>query len=215
MIMATEKQRAEIDNHTMKFIVGIIAISLAYLTEKFAAKPLASISASYWDEGLWSGNIFVGFLFSISAFLLSYNGNDKWEKWMSKVAALAAICVAMFPCGCDNHPQIIPMVHYIAAAVMFSILAVFCYFFFLRAWKKTWAQARTRAALYGACGIAIILAMASMVVNHLMDDALSNSFPQFTFYAEATGLVAFGIAWLTASRILPYLTRSDEKLSIL
>ncbi|HMQ97359.1 MAG TPA: hypothetical protein PKC42_04665, partial [Candidatus Nanoperiomorbaceae bacterium] len=133
--MATEKQRAEIDNHTMKFIVGIIAISLAYLTEKFAAKPLASISASYWDEGLWSGNIFVGFLFAISAFLLSYNGNDKWEKWMSKVAALAAICVAMFPCGCDNHPQIIPMVHYIAAAVMFSILAVFCYFFFLRAWK--------------------------------------------------------------------------------
>ena len=107
------------------------------------------------------------------------------------------------------------MVHYIAAAVMFSILAVFCYFFFLRAWKKNWAQARTRAVLYGACGIAIILAMMSMVVDHLMDDALSNSFPQFTFYAEATGLVAFGIAWLTASRILPYLTRNDEKLSIL
>ncbi|WP_169249065.1 hypothetical protein [Candidatus Competibacter phosphatis] len=36
--MATEKQRAEIDNHTMKFIVGIIAISLAYLTEKIRSK---------------------------------------------------------------------------------------------------------------------------------------------------------------------------------
>ncbi len=212
--MASKEQHAEIDNHTMKFIVGFIAISLAYLTEKFAVKPLASISASYWDEGLWSGNIFVGFLFAISAFLLSYNGHERREKWLSKVAALAAICVAIFPCGCDGHPQIIPMVHYIAASVMFSILAVFCYFFFLRAWKKGWAQARTRAILYGGCGLAIILAMVSMVVDHLMDDALSNRFQQLTFYAEATGLVAFGIAWLTASRILPYLTRSDEKLSI-
>lgn len=212
--MASKEQPAEIDNHTMKFIVGIIAISLAYLTEQFAVKSLTSISASYWDQGVWSGNIFVGFLFAISAFLLSYNGHESREKWLSKAAALAAIGVAMFPCGCDGHPQIIPMVHYIAASVMFSILAVFCYFFFLRAWEKGWAQARARAVLYGICGLAIILAMVGMVVDHLMDDALSSRFQQFTFYAEATGLVAFGIAWLTASRILPYLTRTDEKFSI-
>lgn len=213
--MNTKENRAEIDNHTMKFIVGVIAISLAYLTNLFAVDPLTSISASYWDNSLWSRNIFVGFLFAISAFLLSYNGNNKWEKWLSKVAALATVCVAIFPCGCDGHSQIIPMVHYIAAAVMFSILAIFCYFFFRRAWDKGWTQARIRAVLYGICGIAIILAMVGMAVDSLMDGVISKIFLQFTFYAEATGLVAFGIAWLTASRILPFITRSNERLSIL
>ncbi len=212
--MGSTKQLPEIDNHSMKFIVGVIAISLAYLTNKFALKPLTSISASYWDQGPWSGNIFVGFLFAIGAFLLSYNGHDKYEKWLSKLAAMAAICVAMFPCGCDGNPQIIPMVHYTAAAVMFSVLAIFCYFFFLRAWAKGWIQARTRALLYAACGAAIVLSMLAMAIDHLNEGALSNNFEQFTFYAEATGLVAFGIAWLTASRILPYLTRTDEQLSI-
>lgn len=209
------KQSPEIDNHTMKLIVGGIALSLAYLTDKFAVEPLTSISASYWDKGLWSGNIFVGFLFAISAFLLSYNGHNRWEKWLSKIAALAAIGVALFPCGCDGQRQIIPMIHYISAVVMFSVLAVFCYFFFLRAWKKGWAQARVRAVLYGACGAAIVLAMMGMVADHLTDDSLSQRFEQFTFYAEATGLVAFGFAWLIASRAIPYLTRSDERLSIL
>lgn len=212
--MTTNDQRSEIDNHTMKFIVGIIAISLAYLTEKFSVKPLDSISASYWDQGLWSGNIFVGFLFAISAFMLSYNGHENREKWLSKIAALAAIGVAIFPCGCNGYPQIIPTIHYISAAVMFSVLAIFCYFFLVRAWKKGWAQARARAVLYGMCGLAIILSMAGMAADHLMDNLLSNNFNRFTFFAEATGLVAFGIAWLTASRILPYLTRSDEKLSV-
>ena len=120
----------------------------------------------------------------------------------------------MFPCGCDGHAQIIPKVHYIAAAVMFSVLAVFCYFFYLRAWKKGWAQARVRGVLYVVCGSVIILAMVGMSVDHLMDDVLSNTFYQFTFYAEAAGLVAFGVAWLVASRIIPYLTRSDERLSV-
>ena len=36
---------------------------------------------------------------------------------------------------------------------------------------------------------------------------------RFTFYGEATGLIAFGISWLTASRVLPGLTRPVERFS--
>ncbi|MBL4710973.1 MAG: hypothetical protein JKX75_00455 [Gammaproteobacteria bacterium] len=78
--MTSNVRRSEIDNHTMKFIVGVIALSLAYLTETFAVEPLDSISASYWDQGLWSGNIFVGFLFAIGAFMQTYNGHERREK---------------------------------------------------------------------------------------------------------------------------------------
>ncbi len=213
--MEQNGQSPEINNHTMKFIVGVIAISLAYLTNEFAVEPLNSISASYWDKGLWSGNIFVGFLFAISAFLFSYNGHSKPQRWLSKVAALAALGVAMFPCGCDGYREIIPMVHYVSAAVMFVILAIFCHIFFRRAWRKGWPQARVRACLYAVCGFTIVLAIFGMLVDYLTGDALSNLFEQFTFYAEAAALVAFGVAWLTASRVIPYLTRSKERISLL
>lgn len=213
--MTSMDQRSEIDNHTMKLIVGVIALSLAYLTDRFSLESLTSISASYWDEGPWAGTIFVGFLFAIGAFLLSYNGKRWEERWLSKVAALAAISVAMFPCACDGHVEIIPKLHYIAAAVMFGILAAFCYFFYKRANAKGWAQARLRGWIYLVCGLLIALAMLGMLVNHFTGEALTNLMPRFTFYAEATGLVAFGVAWMTASRILPYITSSDERLSLL
>lgn len=205
-------RRPEIDHHTMKLIVGVIALSLASLTSALSPAPLDSISASYWADGDWPRNIFVGFLFAIGAFLLSYNGRSDREMVLAKIAAFAAVGVAMFPCGCGGHPQIIPGVHYISAAVMFGILAAFCYFLFDRAWSKGWAQARTRAVIYALCGLTIILAMALMAIDILTGGALSARLARFTFYAEASGLVAFGIAWLTASRILPLITRADERM---
>ena len=99
-------KRPEIDQHTMKLIVGVIAMSLAFLTNFFASSNIASISAAY-HEGGWSQNFFVGFLFAISAFLLAYNGESRSEMILSKVAAVAALGVALFPCECDARDQVI------------------------------------------------------------------------------------------------------------
>ena len=144
--MLMNPQRTEIDHHTMKLIVGLVAISLATLTSFFADTPIQSISASYYEEG-WSRNIFVGFLFAISAFLLAYNGRSSTEMVLSKVAAVAAMGVAMFPCKCGDHLEIISHVHGISAGVMFAILAVFCYKFYQRAMGKGHMQAKWRAAI--------------------------------------------------------------------
>ena len=213
--MSSFQRRPEIDNHTMKLIVGVIAISLPVLTSNLAINPLDSISAAYWDAGGWPRNILVGFLFAIGAFLLSYNGHAVGEMILSKVAAFAAVGVAMFPCKCGGRAEIIPYVHYAAAAVMFGILAAFCYFFLQRARAKDWLQARIRAVIYAICGLIIVLAMALMAADYLTGDALSQRIKRLTFYAEAAGLIAFGIAWLTASRIIPVITRTDERLSVL
>ena len=37
---------------------------------------------------------------------------------------------------------------------------------------------------------------------------------RLTYYVEATGLAAFGVAWLTASRIFPVITNEDERIRI-
>jgi hypothetical protein len=210
--MLSTPSRQEIDHRTIKLIVGVVAISLAALTSLFAENTLTSISASYYEGG-WSQSIFIGFLFAIAAFLLAYNGRSRNEMVLSKVASMAALGVALFPCGCDIHAALVPYVHDAAAATMFLILAYFCYEFFRRARVKRHAQANARAAIYGCCGIAILLSILVLASDYVFRGVLKDQFPRLTFYGESVALVAFGISWLTASRVLPVLTRPDERFS--
>lgn len=203
--------REEINHHTLKLIVGIIALSLPLLTSYFSMPiKLDSISASYHVGG-WPRNIFVGFLFAIAAFLATYNGHTRQQMWLSKVAAVAAILVAMFPCGCDKQPEILPYVHYIAAFVMFVILAVFCYSFYKRAKEKGHTEAKYRATIYGVCGIVIVLSMLIIALDGLLELGIY----RVTFYGETAALLAFGVAWLTASRTLPIITTKQERMSVM
>ena len=210
--MATVEKRQEIDHRTIKLIVGLVALSLAGLTSALAIGPISSISASYYEEG-WSRTIFIGFLFAIAAFLLAYNGLSRVEMILSKVASLAALGVALFPCECGDHPPLVPYIHGASAAVMFLILAFFCYAFYKRAREKGYPQANIRAAIYAVCGAAILLSIVVLGADHLLHGALSQRIPRLVFYGEATGLIAFGISWLTASRTLPLVTREDERFS--
>jgi cation transport ATPase len=173
---------------------------------------LTSISASYYEGGT-SQAIFIGFLFAIAAFLLAYNGFSRTDMLLSKLAAVAALGVALFPCGCDTHAEAVPYVHYISATTMFLILVYFCYSFYRIARSKGHKEANRRACVYVACGIAIILSILTIAFDKLSGGILSAKVPRLIFYGESTGLVAFGISWFTASRVLPGLTRQDERFS--
>lgn len=210
MLAAPERQ--EIDHRTIKLIVGVIAISLASLTSFFARSAITSISASYYEGG-WSQTIFIGFLFAIAALMLAYNGQSRREMVLSKVASAAALGVALFPCKCDNHAELLPYAHGAAAATMFLILTYFCYVFFRRARGKGHARAQARATIYAVCGIAILLSVVALAFDDFSGGTLSARIPRLTFVGESIGLVAFGISWLTASRVLPGLTRPDERFS--
>src|SRR5262245_53228670 len=100
--MLSRPRRREIDHRTLKLIVGVIAISLPFLTRYFAG-PLDSISEAYW-KGEWSQSILTGFLFAIASFLLAYNGLTLPQMILSKVASVSALVVALFPCRCGIHP---------------------------------------------------------------------------------------------------------------
>jgi hypothetical protein len=209
MFKLTSPKRAEIDEHTAKLIVGVIAISLASLTSFFSGKPLQSISASY-HEGGWSRDIFVGFLFAIFAFLVAYNGKSATQKVLSKIVAVAALGVAVFPCKCESNADVIPYAHGTFAAVMFIILAFFCYTFFQRARCKGHFHARIRAYIYAICGITIVASILIIAIDNLSGGIISSRINRLTFYGENAGLIAFGIAWLTASRTLPLITSNDK-----
>jgi hypothetical protein len=210
--MFSAPERPEIDHRTIKLIIGIVALGLPGLTSLFARTAIPSISASYYEGG-WSQSIFIGFLFAIAALLAAYNGLSAPEMIASKVAAIAGLGVALFPCACGTHTVRVPYVHYASAAVMFFILAFFCWAFLKRAKAKKHMQATARATVYAACGIAILLSIVTLAIDAFSGGALTALDSRFTFHGETTGLVAFGISWLTASRVLPFLTREDERFS--
>lgn len=211
--MLPNPAKPEIDHRTMKLLVGLIALTLGNLTTLFSGAKLASISESYWHGG-WAQSVFVGFLFAISAFLFAYNGLSRGEMLWSKLAAVAALGVALYPCGCDGHPEAIPYVHFGSAAVMFAVLAYFCWVFYKRARGKGHLEANRRAVLYFICGAVISLSILTLLFDFLAGGMLTALIPRLLFYCERSGLVAFGISWLTASRIIPLLARSDERLSL-
>ena len=208
--MLSHPPTPEIDHKTMKLIVGIIAVSLAGLTSFYANNAISSISAAYYEAGP-AASIFIGFLFAISAFLLAYNGYTARQMVCSKIAAIAGLCIALFPCGCDTHTEIIPHVHAWAAAVMFGILAFFCWVFYQRARDKRTAHGRLRAAIYALCGMAIVAAIVTLAIDSLSGGVLRSRIPRLTFYGETTALVAFGISWLTASHWLPIVASKTER----
>lgn len=208
--MTDNSKPQEINHLTTKLIVGLIAISLPLLTSTFASSAITSISASYYEGG-WSQSIFVGFLFAIAAFLLSYNGFTTAEMVASKVVAAAALGVALFPCECDSHTPPVRFIHGVSAATMFLVLAYFCYGFYRRAKDKGHREAMRRARIYAVCGVAIVASILMLAIDHLLHGAWTQLCRRLTFYGETTGLIAFGISWLTASRVLPGLARADER----
>jgi hypothetical protein len=204
----------EIDDHVLKLIVGLVALSLANLTSWLSHDLIGSISASYYEEG-WARDFFIGFLFAISSFLFAYNGDGVGEMILSKIAGLAALGIVLFPCHCGQTSNMTTYVHFAFATVMFVVLACFCCIFYKRAQAKGHPQAKLRSYIYAVCAITIILVIAVLGIDGFTGKHLGSKLPRLTFYGEKAGLIAFGISWLVASRAIPFITAPHERVSVL
>ncbi len=209
-------RRAAFDQHTIKFTVGIIALSLPCLEMYLTGGRINSISESYWTEfafGPWPRNIFVGLLFAIAALMLSYNGLEEREMWLGKLGAVCATLIPMFPCGCGGRPEIVDRLHFGAAGVMFAILGVFCFIFWRRAERKWLAhgnhRARLRMNIYRLCCTGTIAAIGCFIYSFVFH------VERYLLYGEIAGLVAFGVSWLTASRVIWFLTLPHERKALI
>jgi Protein of unknown function (DUF998) len=203
----------EIDHHTLKLIVGVISISLGLLTSLLSSVRIESISESYYEIGL-ARDIFVGFQFAIGSFLLAYNGEGVWEMGLSKLAALSAIGVAVFPCSCGGHPVAVPRMHGIFAGLMFVILVCFCIIFYRRARAKKRRKADWRAFIYATCGVIITLSIILLTWDYLTGGAIRSKALRLPFYLELAALTAFGVSWLVASRVILGITDEDERIRL-
>jgi hypothetical protein len=201
----------EINQYTIKFLIGFVALSLPAVELVLSSGAITSISESYWYPGShWSRNIFVGSLFAIAALLAGYNGTSSKQLWLGKVAALAAVLISMFPCNCgDDAHEIVKGVHAASAGILFAVLAWFCWDFIERAKTKLSDDRKTAAGrrimIYRACGVGMLIAIALFVAHVVTKEE------RLVFWGETFGLVSFGLSWLTASHKLPGITHSSER----
>ncbi len=103
---AKEKKPIEINADQLALFVGLVALMLPTVLLLFSLSPqfcfYDSISHFYFAPFL--GSYFVGCLGFIALFLFAYQGNTRSDKYMSILAGVAAIGVAIFPtsgAGCD------------------------------------------------------------------------------------------------------------------
>ena len=165
---------------------------------------LDSLSGYYHTE---MRDVFVGSLFAIGVFLISYR--YRWpDDLLSTVAGLLAIAVALFPTA-TNAPvgaasathRWIAVVHQISAAALFALLAVFCLFLFTRPDRVGVPPRPAANRFYRTCGglilLAIALALASNALPHDVRDTLKP-----LLWCETVAVFAFGAAWLAKSDAL-------------
>ena len=205
---STAPHRPVFDYRTLRLLTGLIALSLPFVVSLVSTDELVSISASYYTE---ARDLFVGMLFVVSAFMVAYNGHSARQSRLSKVAGVAGFLMALLPTACDGcEKNAAAILHYVAAAVVFSILAYFCLGPFRRDTQGRGGKKALRAKIYWLCGWAMILCMVGEVAAELL--ILAGVKPGFnvTYWAEAIALVAFGVAWIVSGKHFGLFADPDE-----
>ncbi|RUS59516.1 DUF998 domain-containing protein [Pseudorhodobacter sp. E13] len=200
-----------------------------------------SISEFYHGQGR---EFFVGTLCAIGVFLWSYvgyppahRGEAPTDKQVSRIAAVAVICVALFPTGDNLAPpgqvmqdcsvfqclvgeNISRRLHYLAAGIFFSSLALFCLVLFRRdGGQGQDAEKAARNRIYALCGwtiVACVLALGVYGVVYAMQDSVGKTRldrSYLVFILESIGIFAFAISWLTKGKALQPLEALMTKTS--
>jgi len=173
-------------------------------------------------------DIFVGCLFAIGMFLVSYKGHNRGpgeavsDDLVATIAGAAAICIALFPseaaeAGADpvTFSQVIGMktavaAHYLSAQVFLYSLAWMCL------WKFAKTEKAGRRRIYRACGFLIVAmgVIASIAAwQKVRGSDAAKAFVldrSVVFWAEAVGVWAFGVSWLVKGRAEMLLARTPR-----
>jgi hypothetical protein len=202
-------------------IVGVMAILLPFVlvigNRALTGDELESSISAYYHTPM--GGVFVGVLWALAVFFLSYNYKPlpgfNLDNKLSTLASIAAVGVALFPTTDDasvatQSEQVIGRVHLSFAFVLFALLAVFALFLFPRTGGEMTESKRRRNVVYRTCGVIIIVALALVPVSNLVDPP---DWLHAFFWLETICVVAFGVSWLIKGGFLGILADKEPTLS--
>lgn len=177
----------------------------------------STISHYYYTiTGYW----FVGILFAVAMFLISYKGYDRRDVMASSVAGFSAVLIALFP---TNMETLVPAVmeidncvlfslpengvrsaiHYGSAALFFLTLAYMSLFLFTKSKDGMTREKIIRNRIFRVCGIIILVSIVLIAVFGIFEKRLTDlSGYKPVFWLEWAALMAFGISWLIKGKVM-------------
>jgi hypothetical protein len=175
-------------------MIGWLGGLLPWLVALLLMRFPASISETYYT---WeAGAVFMIVLGSASILLMSYKGYDDIDDMLNTIAGIFGITIILFPCeseyelvGTFQIPmKTSAMIHYIAAAMFFALLAYNSLFQFTKSNGMMTKKKKARNVIYRVCGIGMILSFGILLL------------PEFriqVWLMEMIALTFFGVSWLT------------------
>jgi len=191
-------------------LIGILGILLPFICViggcLIAKTPIPKSISGYYYTNM--RDFFVGLMFVVSLYLMTYKGYNKIDFLITTVTGLFGLGIAIFPC--DNELYLLPkigifqlslplsnLLHLICAAVFLILLAINSLFLFTRSdIKKITKQKKFRNIVYIGCGIIILLSLVGVVLGSLLMTEEKLAENKLVLIFETTSLLAFGISWL-------------------
>jgi len=188
--------------------IGLLGIALPFVVSLgalvlFQTGIQDSIS-DYYHTGM--RDVFVGILFVIGFFLLSYKGFDRQDNIAGNLACVFAIGVALFPTTNNTDKltsgiQPAGIAHLIFAALFFLTLAYFSLFLFTKTdpSKPPTVKKMQRNRIYKTCGYTMLICIVLAAVFGFLPDNIQTNIGAYkpVFWLEALAILAFGVSWFT------------------
>jgi hypothetical protein len=212
------------------FLLALTMPVVLYLYGKFrhGLDLQPSMSAYFWaaNEGQCASfpmrTIFIGYLFAIGAGMIAYKGLTKLENTLFNAAGICAFFVATFPErlvpeDATNDPRLGDLflncpavkvwaeqpqfpIHWIAAVVLFVLLAIVAWFCAKKSLEYLPAGHYPKVFLniYKAIAIAMLLFPGVGIAVSFLLDATNSKM----FFIEAAGVLTFATYWAVKTREL-------------
>jgi hypothetical protein len=185
--------------------IGILGIALPFVVSLGAlivfGTGLQSSISSYYYTGM--RDVFVGTLFAIGFFLLSYKGYERADDIAGDLACVFAVGVALFPTTSGDTVSIAARVvgyaHLVFAAGFFLTLTYFCLFLFTKTNPNEPPTKRKlqRNTVYRVCGYAMVACIVLMAIYSFLPSGAASTVAGLkpVYWLEALAILAFGVSW--------------------
>ena len=187
--------------------IGLLGIALPFVVSLgalilFQTGLQSSISAYYHTE---MGDVFVGTLFAVGFFMLSYKGYDRRDDIAGDLACVFLVGVALFPTTPDDAAtsgaRLVGVVHLAFSALSFLTLMYFSLYLFTKTDPEKSPSRRKlqRNRVYKASGYTIGVCILLIAAYYLLLNGVASPLKEYrpVFWLEALALLAFGVSWFT------------------
>ncbi len=176
--------------------------------------PLESISAYYYTA---ADGFFIGVIFALSLFLLSYRGYEgvRADGILGAIGGVAAMGVALFPTGAPEGLMAptwwsspMRVVHYVSAVVLFTVFILFSTWLFRKSAipdkRARPLEKQRRDTICLICGVVMIAAILWAGTGILTKGSI--------YWQETIAIMAFSISWLAKGEAHQPLLRGVRRL---